>query len=169
MDEFTIILKRRSIRSYTCDDVSDDNIEQLLRAAMSAPSAGNEQPWHYMVIRERNLLDAVPSFHPYSQMIRQAPVAILVCGDPTIAKHEGYWVQDCAAATENILVAATALDLGTVWLGVYPREDRVSGFRKLLDIPPHIIPFALVPVGHPAERKPPADRYDSARIHENLW
>jgi nitroreductase len=169
MNAFTVILERRSIRSYTSETVSDENVEQLLRAAMSAPSAGNQQPWHFVVIRERNLLDAIPSFHPYSQMLRQAQAAILVCGEPAVAKHEGYWVQDCAAATENILIAAAALGLGAVWLGVHPREERVAGFRKLLGVPPHIIPFALVPVGHPAERKPPSDRYDTARIHADLW
>jgi nitroreductase len=137
---------------------------------MSAPSAGNQQPWHFVVINDRMILDRIPEFHPHSLMCREAPVAILVCGDPSLEKHVGYWVQDCAAATENLLVAVHSTGLGGVWIGVYPREDRVIGFRRLLDIPEQVIPFSLIPIGHPAEEKPPRpDRYHEARVHKNRW
>jgi nitroreductase len=163
------ILNRRSIRAYTAEPVSDDLVAKLLAAAMAAPSANNQQPWHFVVIRDRGTLDAVPDIHPHSRMVRQAPLAILVCGDPAAEKNPGYWVQDCAAATENLLIAATALGLGSVWLGVYPREDRVTGLRRLLGVPEPIVPFALVPIGRAGEVKPPADRYQESRVHRDRW
>lgn len=162
-------MERRSIRKYTAEPVDDATVERLLRAAMNAPSAGNQQPWHFIVIRDQSLKDRIPTVHPYSAMVPQAPVSILVCGDPESCKWPQYWVQDCAAATENILVEARALGLGTVWLGVHPLEERVVGLRSLLSIPDHVVPFALVPVGHPAEEKGPADRYDPGRIHHDGW
>jgi nitroreductase len=168
-DKLNLILSRRSIRKYTRSDVDDSQIELLLRAAMSAPSAGNEQPWHFIVIRNRGILDRIPSIHPFSLMLREAPAAILVCGDLACEKYKGYWVQDCSAAVENILLAANGLGLGAVWLGVYPVENRAEAFRELLGIPATVVPLALVPVGFPAEEKPPADRYDPSRIHRNLW
>ena len=164
------ILTRRSIRKFTPEPVADQVITELLAAAMSAPSAGNEQPWQFVVLKERRLLDKIPEFHPYSLMLREAPVAILVCGQPKIAKYDGlYWVQDCAAATENILLAAQTKGLGSVWLGVHPIEERVAGLRQLLGLPEEIVPFSLVPIGHPAEQKPPAGRYDAARVHHDRW
>ncbi len=169
MDAMTAILSRRSIRRYTKEPIPDEVIKELLEAAMSAPSAGNEQPWHFVVITDRELLDEIPKIHPYAQMLREAPVAILVCGDRNLQKYEGYWVQDCSAATENILIAVHAKGLGGVWLGVYPLEDRVNGIRKLLGIPEDVTPFSIVSIGYPAERKPPANRYNAERVHKNRW
>ncbi len=164
------ILARRSIRKYTPEPVADQVITELLAAAMSAPSAGNEQPWHFVVLKERRLLDKIPEFHPHSLMLKEAPVAILICGQPKTAKYDGqYWVQDCSAATENILLAAQARGLGSVWLGIHPIEERVTGLRHLLGLPDEIVPFSLVPIGHPAEQKPPAGRYDAARVHHDRW
>ena len=163
------ILSRRSIRKYTNQSVPEQTIKELLEAAMSAPSAGNQQPWQFVVIKERKILDEIPKFHPFSQMLREAQLAILVCGDLELEKNKGYWVQDCSAATENILIAATAKGLGAVWLGIYPREKRVAGVKKLLGLPQHIIPLSLISIGYPAEQKPPANRYDSSRIHYNHW
>jgi len=164
-----LIHSRRSIRKFTGETVGDGDVEELLAAAMAAPSAGNQQPWHFIVVRDRALLDAVPGFHPHARMAGQAPVAILVCGDPTLEKHAGYWVQDCAAATENLLLAVAAKGLGAVWCGVHPRQERVDGFRRLLGIPEHVVPFAFVPVGHPAEEKPPAQRYNPERVRHDRW
>jgi nitroreductase len=160
---------RRSIRKYTAEPVSEADVTELLGAAMAAPSAGNQQPWHFVVIRDRRVLDAIPEFHPHAKMVGEASVGILVCGDPTLEKHPGYWVQDCAAATENLLLAIVAKGLGGVWTGVYPRMDRVDGFRRLVGIPAHVIPFAFIPIGHPAESKPPANRYASERVHRDRW
>jgi len=163
------VLRRRSIRKYTGERVSDEHVERLLRAAMAAPSAGNQQPWQFVVIRERGLLEAIPDVHPYAAMVPEAPLAILVCGDRRLERWPQYWGQDCAAATENLLIAATQLGLGAVWLGVHPLEERVDGLRALLGIPMDVTPFALVPVGWPAEAKPPSDRYDPERVHHDRW
>ena len=169
MEAMDAILTRRSIRRYTEQPVPDDAVDELLKAAMSAPSAGNQQPWQFVVIRERGLLDEIPKYHPYSAMLKQASLAILICGDLKSEKHKGYWVQDCSAATQNLLVAAQAKGLGAVWLGVYPREDRVAGIRKVLGLPEHIVPLSLIPVGYKGEEKPPANRYDPSRVHHDGW
>ncbi|EEG78981.1 nitroreductase family protein [Dethiobacter alkaliphilus] len=163
------ILRRRSIRKYKDKPVPEQVVYELLRAGMNAPSAGNAQPWHFVVIRDRKILDAVPEFHPYSGMIREAPMAILVCGDLREEKYPGYWVQDCSAATQNILLAAQDRGLGTVWLGMYPREERVLAMRKLLGMPEEVIPLSLIPVGYPAEKKGPADRFLPERVHYDGW
>jgi len=163
------IFNRRSIRKYTSQAVTDSQIQQLLKAAMAAPSAGNEQPWEFIVLRDRKTLNAIPKFHPYSLMLYEASVAILVCGDLSREKYTGYWVQDCAAATENMLLAAVELGLGAVWLGVYPIEERVAAMRKLLNIPETVVPFSLVSIGYPAEQQQPSDRFDASRIHYDMW
>ncbi len=169
MDVMQAILTRRSIRRYTSDPVPPKQVERLLAAAMAAPSAGNEQPWHFVVVRDRALLEAIPRFHPYSAMLKEAPLAILVCGDVTLEKHEGYWVQDCSAATQNLLLAAHAEGLGAVWLGLHPRPEREQGMRDLLALPGNVVPLALVALGHPAEEKGPAARFDPSRVHHDRW
>jgi nitroreductase len=169
MGAMETILSRKSIRQYTAKRVPREVINEILHAAMSAPSAGNERPWHFIVLTDRAVLDEIPKFHPYSAMLKQASVAILVCGDAMLEKHKGYWVLDCAAATENMLLAIHARGLGAVWCGVYPTEDRVLNLRKLLKLPDHIIPFSLIPIGFPAEEKKAGDRFDGSRVHENRW
>lgn len=169
MNALETIFSRRSVRLYTPKPVSHESIHDILKAAMSAPSAGNERPWHFIVLTDRALLDEIPKFHPYSAMLKYAQAAILVCGDLTLERHAGYWVLDCAAATENILLAAHAKGLGAVWCGVYPTEDRVQNIRRLLKLAEHIVPFSLVPLGFPAEVKETRDRYDGSRVHENKW
>jgi len=170
MNTLDAILSRRSIRQYSSKPVSRELVTEILRGAMSAPSAGNERPWHFIVLTDRALLDEIPKFHPYAAMLKQASVAILVCGDVNLEKHKGYWVLDCAAATENMLLAVHARGLGAVWCGVYPTEDRVVNLQKLLKLPDHIIPFSLIPVGFPAaEARPAGDRFDGSRVHDNTW
>lgn len=169
MEVMEAILTRRSIRRYTDEPVTRKQIEDLLRAAMAAPSAGNEQPWQFVVIDDPNILKAVPEFHPYSRMLTRAKAAVLVCGDMTLEKFKGYWVQDCSAAAQNILLAAHGLGLGAVWLGIYPQEERVEGMRRLIGLPEHVVPLCLVSVGRPGEEKTPADRFDPSRIRYNKW
>ena len=165
-----IIFKRRSIRKYQSKPISEDKIKQILQAGMCAPSAGDERPWHFIVINKKEILDKIPSVHPYSNMIKEAPLAILICGDLNLEKHTGFWIEDCSAATENILLAATSFGLGSIWLGVYPREDRVNGLKKMFGIiDEKIIPFSLIPIGYPAEVKSPKNIYDEDRIHYNKW
>jgi nitroreductase len=163
------VLSRRSIRRYTSEPVGDELVERLLRAAMAAPSAGNQQPWRFVVLRDRATMEAVTGVHPYAKMLLRAPVAVLVCGDPDAAAWPQYWEQDCAAATQNLLVEAELLGLGAVWLGVHPLAERVEGLRDLLGVPRPVVPFSLVALGRPAERKAPADRYDAARVHHERW
>jgi nitroreductase len=169
MDAMEAIFSRRSIRKYTSQKVTDEKVQELLKAAMAAPSAGNQQSWQFVVIDDRKILDEIPKVHPYSQMIKEASVAILVCGDLKSDEHKGFWVQDCSAATENLLLAVEAQGLGGVWLGLYPREEIVAEIRKLLGLPEHIVPLSLIPVGYKGEQKPPADRYDASKIHRNGW
>jgi len=169
MDALTAIQTRRSVRKYREGKVSDELINKILEAGMNAPSAGNEQPWHFIVIKDRKILNEIPKFSPYAGMVKQADFAILVCGDIKLEKYEGYWVQDCSAATQNILLSAHALGLGAVWTGVYPREDRVKGFRKQLNIPDDVTPFAFIPVGYPAEETVASDRFRKERVHYERW
>jgi nitroreductase len=163
MDAMEAILTRRSIRKYTAQAVSDELIKELLQAAMSAPSAGNQQDWQFVVVRSRQMLDELGKVHPYAP-IGGAPLAILVCGDLQRESHQGFWTQDCAAATQNLLLAAHAKGLGAVWCGCYPREARAAGLRKLLGLPEHVVPLALVVIGYPAEKKGREDRYDPAKV-----
>ncbi|EJG08060.1 MAG: nitroreductase family protein [Methanofollis liminatans] len=168
-DTIEAIMTRRSVRAYTAEPIGDEEIESLLRAAMQAPSAVNEQPWEFVVIRDRALLDQVPAFSPYASMAKKAPLGILVCADTRRLAIEGFWPQDCAAATENLLLAAHVLGLGAVWTGAYPMKDRVDGFARLCRLPEGVVPFCFVVVGRPAHRTAPANRFLPARVHENLW
>ncbi|HPD98427.1 MAG TPA: nitroreductase family protein [Synergistales bacterium] len=163
------ILSRRSIRKFSGKTVNEATVETLLKAAMSAPSAHNQQPWEFVVITDREILDSIPSFHPYSKMLLQAPVAIMVCSRTEGLPAEGFWPQDCAAATQNMLVAANSLGLGSVWLGIFPHQDLVEKSRQVCGIPVEITPFCFVALGYPAEEKGPSKRFDPDRIHENHW
>ena len=163
------ILKRRSIRKYSGKPVNKSDINLLLTAAMYAPSARNEQPWHFMVIDDRGLLDQIRKVHPYASMLSGAELAILVCGDENLELSKGYWPVDCSAATQNILLAAHALGLGAVWLGVYPRQERQSAINKIFNLPAHVHPFSLISIGYPAEEKGLPDRFKEDRIRWNEW
>ncbi len=164
------VLSRRSIRAYTAEPVTDEQVERLLRAAMAAPSAGNQQPWRFVVVTDRATLRR----DPFRASLRRACSSTRRWPSSCAGSSEGlrwpqYWVQDCSAAVENILIEAVLLGLGAVWLGVHPLDERVLGLRRLLGIPDDVIPFAVVPVGHPAESKEPADRYDPERVHRERW
>jgi len=161
------IFARRSIREYTGEVVSQSDIKVMLEAAMAAPSAANLKPWHFVVVTDRQLLDSLVTVRPYGKTLFKAPLCIAVCGDTTISAR--FWVQDCSAATENLLLAAAALGLGAVWLGVYPSEDIVRGVRKVLNIPETIVPLNLISIGHPAEEKEPRTQYDELRVHREHW
>lgn len=169
MDVTKAIVSRRSIRKYTTEPVSDEDIEALLNAAMHTPSAVNRQPWHFVVVKDRETLAAIPQISPTAPMVKDAPVAIAVCADKDLEKFPGLWVQDCSAATENMLLAATARGLGAAWTVVYPFEDRVEGIKNLLNLPVNVIPLCVVPVGHPAETPAPVDRFNPSCIHYEVW
>ena len=161
------IFARRSIRKYTTKSVSKKDIKVMLEAAMAAPSASNRQPWHFIVVTDRQTLDRLARAHPYGKMLFEAPLCIAVCGDETVSPR--FWVQDCSAASENLLLAAVALGLGAVWLGVHPRKSRVDPIKKVLKIPETIVPLNLIPIGHPAEEKEPRTQYNESRVHHEHW
>ena len=169
METMDAILTRRSIRKYLPDPVNRDVIENILKAGMNAPSAGDEQPWHFIIIDRHDLLEKISEIHPYTKMLKDTPAAILVCGDQNVPKFKDFWIQDCSAASENMLLAAHDLGLGAVWIGVYPAEKMVQEIRRLLNIPDHVAPFSIIAMGSPAEEKPGRLRYDISRVHSNYW
>lgn len=167
-----MIFKRTSVRSYTDQPVTKDQIELLLRAGMAAPSAKNVQPWEFVVIQDKESLLKITEFHPYASMLKQAPLAIAVCGNTTKIVLEGIedlWVQDCAAATENILLEATELGLGSVWLGIYPMKTFIKGIAELLILPDYIVPFSLLAIGYSDGDVTPKDKFNPERIHWEKW
>ena len=163
------IFKRRSIRKYTEQFVSDELVKKLLEAAMSAPSAGNERLWHFVVVRDKSILEKLSSISRNAYMIKDASVAFVVCADLNLEIKKGMWVQDCSAATENILIEVEDLNLGAVWVGVYPRDDRVATVKSTINLPINIIPLSIIPVGYPAEKFITPSRYDESRVHLDKW
>ncbi|HSV75190.1 MAG TPA: nitroreductase family protein [Chthonomonadales bacterium] len=169
MDAIEAIMTRRSVRAYTDGTVSHEAIDRLLQCAMHAPSAGNQQPWHFVVLTDRQKMVEAAGLHPYARMTQTAALAVLVCGDTAGLKHPLYWQQDCAAAVQNLLVAAHAMGLGAVWTGIYPTEDRVKAFQQWLGLPEHILPLALIPIGYPEQEPAQVERYEPRRVHMNGW
>jgi nitroreductase len=169
MDALEAIRTRRSIRKYQNKPIPRELLDQVLSAAMHAPSACNGQPWQFVVIDDRKLLAEVPKVHPYAAMAVEAPLAVLVCGDASLEVVPGYWVVDCAAAVQNLLLAAHAVGLGAVWTGVYPQQERIEGFRRLFGLPKSFTPHSLIPMGYPAEQPAQPDRYRVERVHYNGW
>lgn len=167
------IMTRTSVRQYQPDrTVSSDTIDTLLRAAMSAPTAVNKQPWAFVVLDTREQLDSLAEVLPYAKMLTHAPLAIVTCGDMTKAiEGEGrdFWIQDVSAATENLLLAAHAMGLGAVWTGVYPTADRTQAVQERLGLPATVIPLAVVPIGYPATDNEPKDKYKPENIHFGRW
>jgi len=165
------IFNRRSVRQYEDREIPAAIFTDLFEAAMAAPSAVAKDPWHFILIRERKTLDQIVKILPNGQMLRQAPAAVVVCGDINKAnlKEVSYMLQDLSAAVENILLAATALGLGSCWLGMHPRPDRMSGIRDLFSLPENIIPMCGIALGWPAETPAPRTRYNPERVHLEKW
>jgi nitroreductase len=165
------LFARRSIRAFTAEPVDPARVEMILKAAMAAPSASNRKPWHFIVVTDARVRTALAKAHPHAAMVAEAPLALVPCGEPSLSvpDRQDYWIQDLAAAAENILLAATGLGLGSVWCGVYPVPERVEAVRRVLGIPEQVIPFALIAVGHPAEHKEPRTQYDARRVRTNRW
>ena len=165
------IFSRRSIRKFTDRPIEDALIRDLLEAAMAAPSAVARDPWHFIVLRERASLDALADVLPHSRMLRQAPVAFVVCGDIDQAhdRRESYMLQDLSAAVENILLAANALELGSCWLGIHPRAERINDVRNLFALPPNIIPMNGIALGFPADRPEARTRFNPEKVHWEKW
>lgn len=167
-----VIFSRKSVRSYTGRIVSKSDLGILMKAAMAAPSGRNQQPWAFVTVTDPATLLQLAGGLPYAKMLPGAGTAIVVCGysvPPTRPGSRDLWEQDCAAATENILLAAESMGLGAVWTAVHPYPDRQEFIRKILQIPQEIYPFSLVPVGYPAGGEKPKDKFDPAKIHLEVW
>ena len=165
------IMTRTSIRAYTPQAISADTVEILLKAGMAAPTAVNKQPWHFVVINDKAKLNELAEANPRGgKMLKEAPLAIVVCGDLTKTldgKGREFWIQDCSAATENILLAAHALGLGAVWTAGHPMEERMTSLRETLRLPDTIIPLCTIVIGHPAEQPEPKDKWKLENVTYN--
>ena len=168
MEALEAIMSRRSIRKYKDKKIPEETITTLLKAAMNAPSAHNNQPWHFIVVDDREIMKKVPEYHQYSKMLETASHAIIVLGDNKLQDTD-FWIHDCSAATENILIAANAIDLGAVWLGVHPNPQLIEGTKKLFNIPEKVTPLGFISLGYPDETKPPRENYNPERVHRNKW
>lgn len=164
------IMTRTSIRAYTDQPVEEEKVEALLRAGMAAPTAVNAQPWHFVAVTDKAKLAELAAANPRAKMLQTATLAIVVCGDMTKAlegKAREFWIQDCSAATENILLAAHALGLGAVWTAVYPMEERVLPVREALKLPQYIVPLCTIVIGYPAENPQPKDKWKAENVSYN--
>ena len=165
------IHNRKSVRQFTSEPVSDEHIEIMLKAAMAAPSAVNFQPWRFVVITEREQLDAMAEVLPFARMLKQAPLAIVVCGEKTWfeGNENPFWQQDCSAATQNLLLAAETLGLGAVWTGVYPDLQRAGELSAFLGLPSTVQPLCAIPIGHHDGTTQPKDKWKPENIHYGKW
>jgi nitroreductase len=169
MDVLQAIFTRRSIRKFTGAPISNENMETLLKAGFSAPSAHNMQPWHFVVLKNPATLQYIAEMHPYGKMLPQAGCCIIVCGDDEVQKTKGFLVEDCSAAIQNILLAAHGIGLGAVWCGLYPDPDLTKLIAVTAKLPNNIEPIGMVVVGHKVEDRAAVDRYDKTKIHYDQW
>ena len=173
-----MIMTRASVRRFTEQPVSDSDVEVLLHAAMAAPSAMDYDPWHFVVVHDNAIKQELKSKLPFAKMITDSCTAIVVCGDSSlydrVSQRDGedntlYWVEDCSAASQNLLLAAHALGLGAVWTGVFPLKSRITLLQRLLQLPERIVPLNLILVGHPAAPANPKDKWDANKVHYNKY
>jgi nitroreductase len=171
MDALQAIFQRKSVRNFTGEKVSHEKLELLLRAAMAAPSAVNMQPWEFILITNEETLQALADNLPYAKMMTKAAACIIVCAIPELAhrKLKDYAIIDCSCASENILIAAEALELGGVWTALYPNVDRIEFVRKLLGIPKDVIPLNAIAIGIPTGEDQPKDKFKPNKIHYERW
>ncbi len=165
------ICSRRSVRSFTGEAIPRETLMRILRAAMAAPSAVNMQPWTFVVVTNRETLDELCAKLPYAKMLDKAGAAIVVCGIPDKDEvfSKDYWVMDCSAASENILLACHALGLGGVWTAVYVDMERVADVRTILNVPGNIVPLNVIPIGVPKEKGKVLDKFNEGNIHWEQW
>lgn len=164
-----MIAKRRSIRKYQSDPIGRDVIERILAAGFQAPSALGKEPWEFLVVTDQKAKEYIANMSAYAWMASSAPVVILVLADIDREPQEGWLVQGVAACCENILLQITSEGLGGVWLGVYPEKERCKTLQTYFNVPQHLIPFAAIPFGKKGKEKDPINRFDTSRIHFNLY
>ena len=169
--ELRFIFARRSIRRYAERPVAEERLKDLLEAAMAAPSAVAKDPWRFIVVRERATLEKIADILPHGKMLRRAAAGVIICGDLDAA-HDGlesYMLQDCSAAIENLLLAASVLGIGSCWLGIHPRRERIDGIRELFGLPEKVIPVSGIALGYPEEAKEARTRYREEYVHRERW
>lgn len=168
-----IIFKRVSVRKYKTEPVSKEKVEMLLKAGMAAPSARNLQPWEFLVIQNKETLQKIAQLGPNAHMLSEAPLAIVVCGnldkETEHVKGKNYWVQDCSAVTQNIMLQAVEFGLGSVWIGTFPKEEMMKPLKQFLKLPDNIIPFSTIAIGYAAEDVEPKDKFDKTKVHYEKW
>ncbi len=168
------IMTRASVRSYTSEQVPDSMITTILRAGMAAPTAANQQPWHFVVVTEPSLKDSIAAAFEYTKMVQGCSFAVVVCGDMDRLfegdmADGGFWVEDCSAASENMLLAAHAMGLGGVWCGIYPLRDREQRLRGILNLPFNLTPLNVMAFGYPAQTPAPKDKWAPEKVHYNAY
>ena len=168
-DALTVIHSRKSVRKYLNNPVSKEQIEILLRAGMAAPTAGDKRPWSFVVISDPALLDTLSFSSRGTRMLSEAAVAIAVCGDKNAGFRSEVWVQDCSAASENILLAAEAIGLGAVWTGIYLNEEPTKYVKRVLGLPESVYALNIISIGYPTGVDKPKNKWDPSRIHWNKW
>lgn len=168
-DALTVIHSRKSVRKYLDTPVTKKQIETLLRAGMASPTAADKRPWAFVAITDRAVLDTLWYASPNTKMLRQARAAIVVCGDTRKGLRSDVWVQDCSAASENILLAAEAIGLGAVWCGIYLNPEPTAYVKKVLNLPVEVIPLNIISIGYPTGAEKPKDKWDPSNVHWNGW
>jgi len=169
MDLFSALLNRRSIRKYSDKDIPNGEMDKLLKSAMYAPSAMNYQAWQFVVINQREKLDDILKVISHAEMLKSVKAAVLICGDLNLEKNIDYIQQNCSAATQNLMLCAHGLGLGSCWIGVYPVKEIISGLQYLFKLPEYVIPISLVSLGYPAENPVAEDRFKTEKVHFNQW
>jgi nitroreductase len=170
MELFEGLISRRSIRKYTGGIIAEDKILALIKAGMYAPSARNRRPWHFIVVDDRTMMKKIMEVHPYSSMLAEASHAIVICGDEKLENGPGYYKLDCSAASQNILLAAHAMGLGAVWLGVEPRQERIKAISSIFGLPSHVHPLSVISLGIPVKIPTEIpDRFEAGKIRRNKW
>lgn len=169
MDVLDAIFTRRSIRKFTGEQVSEEDLKTILKAGFSAPSAHNYRPQHFVIVREKSSLEAIASFHPYCKMLLNAGCGIIVCGDSEKQNATGFLVEDCSASIQNMLLAAHGLGLGAVWCGLYPIPKLTKPMAELLKLPSTIIPVGIIALGHKNQEREAPDRYEDSKVHFEQW
>jgi len=169
MEVLEAIFTRRSIRKFTGRKISEEDLKTVIKAGFCAPSAHNKQPWHFIIVREKDVLENISKVHPYAKMLPQAGCGIIVCGDKNKEGMTGFLIADCSAVIQNMLLAAHGLGLGAVWCGLYPVPQLTKSIATFINLPSEIVPVGMVVIGHKAEEKEGINRYDDSKVHIEQW
>ena len=171
-DAIKTIHSRKSVRDYTDKKVSNDDLLKITKAGMAAPTAMNTQPWEFVIVNEKEKLNDMSDNLPYAQMLKKASAAIIVCGNMNKAIEgdgKDFWIQDCSAASENMLLAIESMGLGAVWIGIYPLKDRVKYLQTAFNMPENVVPLNVLSIGYPTGKDKPKEKFDNKKIHYNSY